>query len=109
MKKILAIFICCLPFYADCQLYNNPFFNIEPDTSLAPRRELALGSSYDLGSNAFNAKFYHAILFKNYISEDDKSAVLPNLGPDNHFGLILHNDLFYSWRTKEHNTHLYMD
>jgi len=109
MKKILFFIICLLPFYADCQIYNNPFLNISPDSSLQPRKDLELGSSYDLSSSALNSGFYHALLYEDSISANAKNGVLQNLKSQNSLGLAMHNDVYYSWKSKYPNTQFYFD
>ena len=109
-KYLLALFLM-VPFYAKCQLYNNPYLNLTLDTGNAPTQIFQLGSSYNLGSNALTGKFYNALFNTEFIGDDIKNAPLPYLKKNNNdLGLYLDNYVFYSWKSKKNkDLHFYVN
>jgi hypothetical protein len=108
MKKVLALLFCFTSYYAQSQIYYNPFLNVSV-SGAQPRAEVQLNSTYNLASNALNSKFYKDVFFSDSISGEAKNSVLKNLKAQNTMGLYLHNDIFYAWKAKNKERQYYID
>ena len=104
MKKILPL-LFALTFYTFCshaQLYNNPFFTTYiPGAKNASKHKIQAGGGYDVASTGINNMLFNKYLYSNFLDDEAKESVLPQLRDKNRLGANVEGYLFYTWKKKK--------